>query len=328
MLAFDWLIGSRFGFSKLSDIRIDIRRDVQHFFRRPKDRRSSIFFQTFRKIFVPVADCVWLINLSKSNIFLSVTEDEVRRGIFDVQEKNKHCFWFKRNITDIKENINKTKARFFIDKTSNGLDEDALSLLDTLKTKLSSVLTNNTKEYDLKWHGESCIDPKNNEEHLTYIDRLCEDFYEVLIDMINKGIEERKRTDLDDPLVKEISLHTTTCQDKARFFYGRKDVLDTILNHVKNENDNRVLVVQGESGCGKTSIMAVAAKMIKEVNPEVPLILRFLGTTSESSSISKLLKSICMQVCQVHDKDTAEIPEVSAFIYSFKVSGRRNIDII
>ena len=235
-----------------------------------------------------------------------------------MQENIKHCFWFKRNITDIRENINKTKARFFIDKTSNGLDEDALSLLDTLKTKMSSMLTNNTKEYDLKWHGESCIDPKNNEEHMKYIDRLCEDFYEVLIDMIDKGIEERKSTDLEDPLVKEISLHTTTCQDKARFFYGRKDVLDAILNHVKNENDNRVLVVQGESGCGKTSIMAVAAKMIKEVNPEVPLILRFLGTTSGSSSISELLKSICTQICQVQEKDTTEIPEVSIFTYSLK----------
>ncbi len=250
----------------------------------------------------------YYFKILKSFCFL-VTEDEIRRGIVNAENRSKHCYWFKRNIVDIKENLHKKKARLFIDKTANGLDEDAVLLLENFKSEkmLKSLPKENVTDYDVHWYGETCIDPV---AHRTYIDKLCNDFYAVLINMINKGIEEKIQKELEDSLVKEISLHTTYCQDKSKVFYGREKILEAILDHVDSEGPNRVLVLNGESGCGKTSIMAVAAKKIKEKYPVVPLVLRFLGTTSESSTISKLLFSICVQLCRITGKKVSSIPQV------------------
>lgn len=231
-----------------------------------------------------------------------------------MKNKEKHCYWFKRNIVDLEENLDKGKARMFIDKAGDGLDKEAVSLLDKLRKNLEKKLPEKSvKEYNMKWCGEHCISPKESEEHKAFIDQLCQDFHETLIDMINKGIEEKKEGAIDDDLVKEISLHSTTCQDKSRVFHGREAILDAVLQHVENESEerNKVLVVHGASGCGKTSIMAVAAKKIKESHPEIPVILRFLGTTSESSSINKALYSICKQLCYLMNKNVNHIPEVA-----------------
>ena len=57
--------------------------------------------------------------------------------------------------------------------------------------------------------------------------------------------------------------------------------------------------------------MAVAAKGIKRENPERALILRFLGTTSESGTITKTLYSVCVQICRITESAEDEIPKVS-----------------
>ena len=230
-----------------------------------------------------------------------------------MKDTDQHCYWFKRNIIDLKENLDKRKSRMFIDKAGDDLDTEAVSMLDKLKDNLISRLPKSSiTEYDVKWYGEQCINPSENEEHKAYVDRFCQDFYDTLVNMINNGIEEKKRSNIDDDLVKEISMHAATCQEKSRIFFGRKVIIDAIIKHVSDSNEeNRILVVHGASGCGKTSIMAVAAKKIKKALPKVPVILRFLGTTSESSSIYNALYSICKQLCQFIKKKQSDIPEVS-----------------
>ena len=255
--------------------------------------------------------------------FLSVTEDEIRRGILRVKDKDKHCYWFKRNIADLHERLDKGKARMFIDKAGDGLDKEAVSLLDKLRNNLKAKLSDSSvTEYDVKWSGEQCIEPQGNADHKAFIDKLCKDFYDTLVQMINRGIEEKKRGTIDDELVKEVSLHSTTCKDKSRVFYGREAVIDAIVQHIDDESEDRkrVLVVHGASGCGKTSIMAVAAKKIKDNHPDYPVILRFLGTTSESSSINKALYSICKQLCYFIGKKQSDIPVVSEIFSVFLLS--------
>lgn len=56
---------------------------------------------------------------------------------------------------------------------------------------------------------------------------------------------------------------------------------------------------QGENGCGKTSTLAKIAREMRNwyCNGEKPVIvLRFLGTSPDSSSIMPLLMSVCEQV--------------------------------
>ena len=62
--------------------------------------------------------------------------------------------------------------------------------------------------------------------------------------------------------------------------------------------------------------MAVATKRIKRENPESALILRFLGTTSESGTIIRTLHNICAQICRINGAREDEIPKVCVTLYS------------
>lgn len=66
---------------------------------------------------------------------------------------------------------------------------------------------------------------------------------------------------------------------------------------------DKPLVLYGAGGCGKTSLLAKSAAMsatvwFKDVKPIS--IVRFLGTTPDSSALTPTLISICQQVFFLH----------------------------
>ena len=123
-----------------------------------------------------------------------VTEDEIQHGIIKAKDPALHTYWFRRNITDLKEHIADPVARNFIDKLgAENLDGEAVSFTEDLKTtKIPSVLPDvNVNNYDITWSAEHGVDPSGMEEHKAYLDRLCVDFYSVLKQMIENGIKVR-----------------------------------------------------------------------------------------------------------------------------------------
>ena len=128
-----------------------------------------------------------------TSCFFSVTEDEIERGILKAKDPNKHCHWFKRDITDMYNNADDMKARNFVDKVGKSLDKEATDLVELLKTKkLASVLnTNNITQYQINWHKDNGVNPKENVQHSQYLDKLCANFLDTLKTMIDNGIQER-----------------------------------------------------------------------------------------------------------------------------------------
>ncbi|XP_067656688.1 NACHT domain- and WD repeat-containing protein 1-like [Haliotis asinina] len=61
----------------------------------------------------------------------------------------------------------------------------------------------------------------------------------------------------------------------------------------------RPVVIHGESGSGKTALMAQIAKLSSSWFPKSVLIVRYLGTSPQSSSIREVLVSICRQIWTV-----------------------------
>lgn len=95
-----------------------------------------------------------------------------------------------------------------------------------------------------------------------------------------------------------------TIETKPKFrsqkvFYGREENLEHIYNYMMDDSD-KLLVLYGEGGCGKTSLLAKTASMctaqewFKGSRPII--IIRFLGTTPDSSALTPTLISICQQV--------------------------------
>jgi ABC-type cobalamin/Fe3+-siderophores transport system ATPase subunit len=64
-------------------------------------------------------------------------------------------------------------------------------------------------------------------------------------------------------------------------------------------NSDKPLVLYGEGGCGKTSLLAKSAGLSNTVwlSGKKPVnVIRFLGTTPDSSALTPTLISICQQV--------------------------------
>ena len=249
-----------------------------------------------------------------------MTEDEIRRGIITATAPEKHCFWFKRVITDLFQNVENRNAGKFLDKTYGGdsaVDESAQKLLSSLREKeLPAVLsTKNVVQYNVQWTNDG-INPKTSADHARYLETLCTDVYNVLTDMIQDAIKEKEASENEDSLVEEILQHALFCQKKGLSCQGRDEFLQSVKQSLLDYRNQRVVILHGESGCGKTSLMAKIAVEIKKwlEDESAILVLRFIGTSPESSSVRLLLRSVCQQLYKVTENDSAEIPEVRSHI--------------
>lgn len=254
-------------------------------------------------------------------LFRLVTEDEIRRGIITVSTPEKHCFWFKRVITDLIQNANDRNAAKFVDKTYGAehsvIDESARGLLARLReSELPTALAEkNVLEYKVKWTSEG-ISPDTSDEHAKYLDKLCTDVYNVLSSMIQEAISEKETNEEKNPVTEEVLQHALFCQRKGLACQGRDSFLSLVKRSLLDNDSKRVSVLHGESGCGKTSIMAkIAVDIRKWLEPESAIVvLRFIGTSPESSNIRMLLRSVCQQLYMITGNEITEIPEASWYI--------------
>ncbi len=69
------------------------------------------------------------------------------------------------------------------------------------------------------------------------------------------------------------------------------------------------VIVCGDPGSGKTSLMAKISSMLGDIGD--PVIVRFLGTTGESGTTRELLRSLCRHITTLQGDVEAEIPSVS-----------------
>ena len=246
-----------------------------------------------------------------------MTEDEIKHGILNAPEADKHCFWFRRVISDISQHLGEEYSKNFIDKIwLKGLDEEATCLLENLRSqKICRTLpSDNIKTYEVQWSGRKCIDPKNDDSHKQYITELCEDFYNILKGMISQAIKEKEKILIEDDLCKEIIQQASIRKQKSKLISGRDDVLQQMLDYVEGEQASP-LVLYGKSGCGKTSIMAAAINMVKQKHPKVAVIQRFLGTTRDSSTLRNTLHSLCSQLCVVSGQSKESVPKVISNLF-------------
>ncbi|EDV28762.1 uncharacterized protein TRIADDRAFT_19804, partial [Trichoplax adhaerens] len=253
---------------------------------------------------------------------ISVTHREIRQGILDVENcTNDQCICFVRKISNLEEDLSNDNVPAYIDLIhgENEINTEATDLLSSLLNDQIKEKLNESQifYFQLDW-SPTGIDPDNNEDHEDYIREFCEKFYLVMIRMIDKGIEKNQQLPFDDSLYEEVLGHLSFCQQQCQSFHGRRDILQVVESYIDkgcrdHDESNETLkksplVVYGESGSGKTSIMAKCAQYTKNKYPSANLLLRFLGTSPDSSSIRKLLASLCIQLSRLYDQDLNCIP--------------------
>ena len=118
---------------------------------------------------------------------------------------------------------------------------------------------------------------------------LCD----AVFDRLRKVIEGQVQRFADLPAVDlEVEAHNRFAAERTRIFAGREDVLATIADYLHGP-ERRPLVLLGEPGSGKSSVMAKASQ---QSSVPARVIRRFIGASPESASGHALLASLCREI--------------------------------
>jgi hypothetical protein len=180
-----------------------------------------------------------------------------------------------------------------------------------------ALLRNQALEAALPGDGEPELSATESPITLNHVPKLCADVYLALGRVI---LDEIARLGQIEPLEKEIIDHAAFAADRARVFIGRVSMLDAIGDYLRR-TDRHPLAVWGESGSGKSALMARAIadqrSRIAGCDPgdaqaltsyRCPVVFRFIGATPASSDGRSLLESLCRQITRIYGGDEATIP--------------------
>ena len=145
----------------------------------------------------------------------SATEQEINQGLSD-EDANRHVFCFFRNLTGLKEKPDKD----FIDLEDGEIDQEAQTKLENLKSRLTTFLSGNVKNYEDFWDGAKIAG--------SHIDALCSDVERYLSELIRQEVLS-KGFDKVDSLSLEVEAHKEFGKERSKFFVGRTDTLTQLI---------------------------------------------------------------------------------------------------
>ena len=242
------------------------------------------------------AKCLW---------FPTVTEDELTHGMFKLADPQEHCLCYIREIESLHNHLFDNAVSQYIDinpKDPTQVNAKSQQLLHNLKNeKIPACLgSENIRMYSLPWVAGG-ISPQNT-EHAKYLGQFCQHVFTDLKLLIDRALSTRIPQCIStQDLYLEVLQHANFCVNRCETFCGQENLLSKILAHFTAEQ-GMPLVVYGESGSGKTSVMAKVATILKsQLGPSCKIVLRFLGTSPCSSSICDVLASVCLQICTVYN---------------------------
>ena len=98
--------------------------------------------------------------------------------------------------------------------------------------------------------------------------------------------EVLQRLGPSNAVIEEVTRHALFCRDHTLSFQGRADILQVVDKHLSVRNPLKPLVIYGESGVGKTSLMSKIVMETKAKSKErnLAVMYRFCGTTPDSST--------------------------------------------
>jgi hypothetical protein len=219
--------------------------------------------------------------------FASATHQEIIHGALSPQNsKNNPAEHVLALIRETDGLPNDKTADGYIDLINERVDAYSGGQLSKLKDELSAKLGDHYVTYPAQW-----VEKKSAIEDTA---KFEETVYNFLEKIIQQQIDELISPDEID---HEVKLHTEFKDKLTEYFCGRKTTLETIKNYC-GDTERNVLSLIGDSGSGKSSVMAKAILDLQNCNANALTVFRFIGITSNSSNIISLLRNICWQIAR------------------------------
>ncbi|KAM4706599.1 uncharacterized protein O3C94_015328 [Discoglossus pictus] len=256
--------------------------------------------------YLPVANG----NDTAFNLLKTVVQQEIDQA-FQVgghPEDYFHCF--KRVISDIRYNLSSEKASQYVDilprkpEVNKVLYDAHQRVIKGIHQRLRHT---NIYDYSISW-GWDGINPISNRSHAYYLERLCSDFQKKVTAHFNRMTSSQKVSEkiwkrkevFRNQRNGEILEHAQHCHTLLKSFMERESFLQEVKCCITNGN-RHLIVIHGEPGSGKSSIMAkVATASTQWIAGDLRVVTRFIGVTGESRNTRLLLQSLCYQIADIY----------------------------
>ena len=245
----------------------------------------------------------------KNKYFTSATHQEIITGALSIPsdlqfDPKEHVFAYIREVKNRPENNSK-----YIENWED-TDTNAQIQLPALKEALYTILGNHYQKYSAFWDGEDII-PENP---IKFGNTVFEHLEMIIKDQLQATVSL-------DEVKLEVANHQNLKKSLIRHFIGRKNELKKIAAYIEDVSKTSILNIVGESGSGKTSVMAKAITDAEEAHKNI--FYRFLGTSSRSSNIVKMLHLLCSEIAVKFDTSLESLitEEQRKELYSLHVLG-------
>ncbi|KAJ3300368.1 hypothetical protein HK104_001331 [Borealophlyctis nickersoniae] len=225
-----------------------------------------------------------------------------------------------------------------IDWTPDGRQVDAKAGADLANIQarlISGLPSEHVIEGEIHWQPGTGIRPTLYPSHQAYLMQLQDALTNCLSTALEMAADKLPRF---DPLFEEIIHHAQLFKNKtATQFIGRTKHVDKLIRFfgLRCRQPIPPFVVVGPSGTGKSSMVCHALKAQSvAVAKEVPaflsemtscpvVILRWIGTTPESSTAAGLMASMCKQIKMAYLHTGLERPEATDYLRGVPTSYSR-----
>ncbi len=216
----------------------------------------------------------WDANKGKYLLQENVTpkDKEMLHSIFagySIYQRDRSFFFFRsQSLTEELRERSESKVEDYFET-----EEAARDKLNTLKQEIINAELPHFEYSDLETFGQMVLD--------TLWKRIDAEFPE------ERAPEER------DWLQEEAEFHELFMAERTRRFVGRSDLLAQMHAFVEKDSDPRTLVITGQSGCGRSALMARFTEEVSKDHPDWLILPHFVGASPSSTSLRSMLRRFC-----------------------------------
>ncbi len=149
-------------------------------------------------------------------------------------------------------------------------------------------LPNSVFEYSERWTGKGI-----SKDSIT---DLCKEVERRLRGIIESQMQEMASA---DPLEEEITRHLNHGADLARSLHGRVKEIEHVREYLRG-TESSPLVLIGPPGSGKSTLLGHVAEQLGSIVPKAKAVIRFIGSSPESSEPMTLVSGICQQISLIY----------------------------
>lgn len=199
----------------------------------------------------------------EAELEMSVTQLEIEYGVLSTENRKDAFFFFR----EVEGNV---------PKEYQAESRQHAAYLKKLKKRIEEITNCNIHTYKTRWNEET--------QQLEGMD----DFAKLVCETLLPSLEsEWKSLSSLSPRERDRKIHTDYAFNKAALFCGRKALADEVISDLFK---NKMLALCGNSGVGKSTLMAHLSFCVKE-NGFVPFPV-FCGLTSYSDTINGIIREM------------------------------------